>query len=142
MFKPLKGNNMICMLFCNPLFRFKVHYEHLSGNLKCVCYIIFLDSFVVLLKMLCINIQNRKKYDLNLPPELTQSLPSPLCPNCSNDHTHTHRSLFMYFFFLFITLFHGILVTDRYLFMYCMFIHFMHKNNKIFSTTIPYSTPP
>ena len=62
----------------------------LSGTLKCVCYIIFLDSFVVLLKMLYINIQNRKKYDLNLPPELTQSLPFPMCPNCSNDHTHTH----------------------------------------------------
>ena len=86
------------MLFCNPLFRFKVHYEHLSGNLKCVCYIIFLDSFVVLLKMLCINIQNRKKYDLNLPPELTQSLPSPLCPNCSNDHTHTQEPFYVFLF--------------------------------------------
>lgn len=141
MFKPLKCNNMICMLFCNPLFRFKVHYEHLSGTLKCVCYIIFLGSFVVLLKMLCINIQNRKKYDLNLLPELTQSLLL-LCVPTVQMITHTHRSLFMYFFFLFITLFHGILVTDRYLFMYCMFIHFMHRNNKIFSTTIPYSTPP
>lgn len=70
----------------------------LSGTLKCVCYIISLDGFVVLLKMLYINIQNRKKYDLNLPPELTQSLPFPMCLSHSNDHTHTQEAFYVFLF--------------------------------------------
>lgn len=68
----------------------------LLGTLKCVCYIISLDGFVVLLKMLYVNIQNRKKYDLNLPPELTQSLPFPVCLSHSNDHTHTQEAFYVF----------------------------------------------
>ena len=70
----------------------------LLGTLKCVYYIISLDGFVVLLKMLYVNIQNRKKYDLNLPPELTQSLPFPVCLSHSNDHTHTQEAFYVFLF--------------------------------------------
>lgn len=59
------------LLFCNLLLKLSVYYEHLFRPIDLSPHYFFLNSFVVLLKMLCINTRNREKYDVNIPPEPT-----------------------------------------------------------------------